>query len=108
MREYYTSLAYHLGDAEAHNGMGRIYLRKGEFARSLAEFARTLEYDPRNAEALRGAAEARERLGESVCEAAAGKELVFWRYVGWWVPAALVAVAFLVTRRRQERVRGAG
>ena len=33
------------GDVDAHNGMGRIFLGRGEAARAYGEFARTLDFD---------------------------------------------------------------
>jgi tetratricopeptide (TPR) repeat protein len=102
VREYYTSLAYHLGDSEAHNGMGRIFFGRKEYARALAEYSRTLDFDSQNPQAKRGLEEARRKLGESAGQASASTELIFWRFVGSWLPAALVAVAFSLNRRRSR------
>jgi tetratricopeptide (TPR) repeat protein len=95
LNEYYTSLAYHLGDPEAHNGMARIFWAQGEYERAYAEYARTLDFDPKNEEARRGLEEARRMIGS-------GPELIFWRFVGSWVPAALVALGFIVAHRRRR------
>jgi tetratricopeptide (TPR) repeat protein len=102
LREYYTSIAYHIGDVDAHVGMGRVFLKKGEAARAYAEFARALEFNARSAEARRGLEDARGRLASWVGQGAASRELTFWRFVGWWLPAVIVAGVF-VWRRRRER-----
>lgn len=102
LQQYYTSLAYHLGDPKAHNGMGRIFLRRKEYARSYAEFRRTLDTEPNNAEALQGLQRARAGLDEAAGHAAVSRELFFWRYVGSWLPALLVLVGFLLYRRRRR------
>lgn len=95
VNEYYTSLAYHLGDPEAHNGMARIFFAQGDYARAYAEYARSLDFVPTNEEARRGIEETRRKLGSDT-------ELIFWRFVGSWVPAALVAVGFIIARRRRR------
>jgi len=104
LREYYASLAYHLGDIEAHNGMGRVFLARGDATRAYAEFARSLDFDAQNADARRGVTEAKQHMAKMKAAAAPGRELVFWRFIGWWLPALLVA-AFFVWRGRRARSR---
>lgn len=104
LRELYTSLAYHPGDAAAHTAMGRLFLVQGEPLRAYAEYARAIEFAPRHEEAARGLREAKHKVEAMAGAASASRELVFWRFVGWWLPAALFAagLAFWRSRRRSR------
>ena len=100
LRELYTSLAYHPGDARAHAAMGRILLAKNEPLRAYAEYARALDFAPRDDEATGGLRAAKVRVEAAVGAIATSRELVFWRFIGWWLPALVVAGAFMLRARR--------